>query len=911
MVNTRVQTASEASLLSTKLFKPNWRQGLVSRPKLLNKLRNIEDCRLAIISAPAGFGKTTLLSEWVHETHSEVCWVSLNESDNDPIVFWSYVIASIQQAAPSIGDHILPSLLVPQSQPIQVITTLLNALSREENHIVLIIDDYHLIKSTAIHDVLAFFVEHSPPHVHAVLSTRTIPPLPLARLRARNELIEIEPSDLRFTSKEATFFFNETMQLQLEPDQIQILETRTEGWIAGLQLAALSVSGRTDIDAFIKDFSGDDRYIVDYLAEEVLHQHPEHIRQFLLYTSILPRFNSALCNVVTDQKESHQIIEALERANLFLVPLDNKRNWFRYHHLFGEVLQSHLLQLEPDIEPELHSRAASWFEANHNAMDAIHHALAGMHFDKAIELIEKTAITLFERGQQHTLYNLLDKLPTEFDKASPILTSWYVWRNIDRGRFDLAKEYITHLDRILSLLSPEELQKRSKENNQYKSLPGVLSTARALVSQADGDITLAITHAQQALDFLPKDETLWRGGTIAILGLASWSTGDLETAFESFHEGLYMIQSGGSIPYRISGTHVLAEIRMEQGRLNDARTLYQDALQMTEEWEGSLIRGTGDLYYGLAELAIEHNDIEQAITYFSKARSLGENATLIENVYRQYTIDARIQEAHGRTAAALDLLQEAEERFTRDAVPNPRPIPASKTRLHLALGNLDEATAWAEKRQSKPGAPLHYLIEFENIAYARILLAQYEHTRLTSILEEVMLLLQNLEQLASAGGRTWNLITIYVLQAHGLELQTRTSEAIQCLQKALNLGKPEQFFRIFLDEHHRIHGLLRHAVASDIGGAYARNLLSALEQQSQKSSHAIATQHLVQPLTKREIEIIRLIAAGMRNQEIADHLFISLSTVKRHIANAYGKLGASHRTEAINEATRLGLLSSS
>ena len=908
MIHTPEQTTSETPILSTKLHKPNWRSGQVPRPNLLSHLDKITERRLAIITAPAGFGKTTLLSEWIHNTTTYTCWVSLNETDNDPIIFWSYVIASIQRMNTDVEDEILSMLLAPQSQPLHVVTTLLNALSGQREHLVLILDDYHLIESTSIHEALAFFIEHAPPHVHTIISTRTIPPLPLARLRARNELTEIEALDLRFSFEEATQFLKTTMNLDLKEDAIHLLETKTEGWIAGLQLAALSLNGREDAENFIQEFSGDDRYIVDYLAEEVLHRHPNHIRQFLLYTSILEHFNSALCDAVTDQTKSPELLEALELANLFLVPLDNKRNWFRYHHLFGEVLQSHLQQAEPGIVPELHRRACEWHESNDSVMDAIHHALAGQHLDKAQNLIEQTAFHLFEHGQNHTLYKLLDKLPAAFDAASPILTSWYAWRNIDRGDFTRAARYLEKLERYIDTLTPTQLQELAKENHQYKSLPGILHTARAMVSQASGDVAGAISHAKQAIELLPQEDTLWIGGSVSILGLASWSTGDLDTAFESFRKGIYMIEGGGINHYRVSGAHVLAEIRMEQGRFRDTHDIYNHALKIADTWKGTLIRGTADLYYGLSELAIEHNELEEAIAYFSKARSLGKQGVLHENVYRQYLIDARIQEAQGLVNVALERIQEAEENFIRDAVPNPRPIEALKIRLLISTDNLPEAVAWAKKKGFQSSNALYYLTEFEHIAFTRILMAQYRKTWSQPVLEDAITLLHKLEQSTSSGGRIWNLIVVHLLHATCLELQSNTPQALEVLQKALQLGERDNFIRTFLDEGSLIHNLLRHAVAANIGGSYARNILSAFEQSSSKGSSSKLTTNLLQPLTPRELEIIRLIAAGMRNQEIADHLFISLSTVKRHIANAYGKLEATHRTEAINQATKLGLI---
>ena len=903
MVDTQVQSISTSPLLNTKFFKPNWRPGSVSRPALISELSRIQTCRLAIVSAPAGFGKTTLLSEWLSGTTLKSCWVSLGDSDNDPIVFWSYIITAIQKTTPSVGDHFLPSLLAPQSNPIQVVTMLLNALSTEDEHLVVVLDDFHLITSDDIHEAVAFFIEYAPMNVHVILSTRSIPPLPLARLRARNELIEIEASSLRFSTEEAASFFNETMKLQLQSGYVEILEQKTEGWIAGLQLAALSLNGRSDIDAFIHDFSGDDRYIIDYLAEEVLQRHPESIRQFLLYTSILNQFNAPLCDAITQQPASTAIIEELEKANLFLVALDNKRNWFRYHHLFGEVLHTHLQQVNPEIVPELYHKACEWHEANDKPIEAIHYALEGKHYEKAKMLLEKTALTLFEHGQNHTLYNLLDKLPSGFDSLSPILTSWYAWRNIDRGDFKLADIYLDRLEKSIAELSPEQLQELAKENKQYHSLPGTLHTARALESQASGDAAGAIKHARQALDLLPDTESLWRGGSIAILGLASWSTGDLDTAFDSFYKGLYMIEGAGRAYYRISGTHVLAEIRLEQGRLKDTYAIYRKSLKMAEELKDPVIKGIGDIYYGLAELAIEHNDLELAQANFSRARALGEEGTLHENKHKQYMIDARIQEAQGLKTVALERMQEAEEQFMRDAVPNPRSIDASKIRLLIALNRLPDAVSWAENKDfSSSKGPIPYTTEYEHIAFVRVLIAQYEASKSNIILEEAQAILQNLETSASTGGRMWNLIVVYLLQSTCLALQSRTPEALNTLQKALKLGEPEKFIRTFLDEDETIHQLLRHAVASNMGGPYARNILSAYQQEISHRPQSI-THNLVTPLTKREVEIIRLIAAGMRNQEIADHLFISLSTVKRHIANAYSKLEATHRTEAINRAT--------
>ncbi len=572
-------------LLETKLYIPRPRRGLVARPRLRERLGRGAESKLTLISAPAGFGKTTLLAEWLASSPANersTAWLSLDPRDNQAATFWTYVVTALQTVAPGVGARALSLLQEPQPPPIEtVLATLLNELGAVPNDVVLVLNDYHVVDAPDVQDGMAFLLEHLPAQVHVVIATRADPALPLSRLRARGELVEIRAADLRFTPDEAAAYLNEVMGLDLGASDVAALEARTEGWIAALQLAALSIRGRDDIAGFIAGFAGDDRYIVDYLVEEVLHRQPEEVRSFLLDTSILDRLTGPLCDAVTGQAGGKAMLEALDRANLFLVPLDDRRQWYRYHQLFTDVLRARLLDEQPDRVADLHRRACDWYEQNGERSEAIRHAMAGGDFERAATLVELALPAMNQQRQEATLRGWLEALPDELLRVRPVLSNAYAGSLLVRGEVEGVEERLRDAERWLG--ATVEAVERSAgragpmvvvDEAGFRRLPGSIAVHRAGQALILGDVAGAAAHARRALDLVGEDDHLARGGAAALLALASWTRGDLEAAGRGYAAGMASLEKAGHLSDVIGCGLALADIRLAQGRLGEAlRTL--------------------------------------------------------------------------------------------------------------------------------------------------------------------------------------------------------------------------------------------------------------------------------------------------------------------------------------------------
>jgi LuxR family maltose regulon positive regulatory protein len=909
-------------ILATKLYIPPPQPRVVLRPRLIERLNEGLHRRLTLISAPAGFGKTTLLSEWLAACERPAAWLSLDEGDNDPTRFLAYLVAALQTIAPNIGEGVLGVLQSPQPPPSQsILTALLNEITTIPDGFVLVLDDYHVIDARAVDDALTFVLEHLPLRMHLVIATREDPRLPLARLRARGQLTELRAADLRFTPSEAAEFLNQAMDLDLSAEDIAALETRTEGWIAGLQLAALSMQGREDVPRFIRAFAGDNRYILDYLAEEVLQRQPERIRSFLLQTSILDRLSGPLCDAVTGQEDGRGMLEALERGNFFVVPLDDKRHWYRYHHLFADVLQARAMEEQPDRVVTLHRRASEWYEQNGLPVDAIRHALAAEDFERAAGLVELVAPAIRRSRQDATLLGWLKALPDELVRSRPVLSVEYVGASFLTGKLEAVEARLRDAERWLDATSdtverPEApaVEMVVVNEEEFRSLPARIAIYRAAHAQALGDVPGTAKYARRALNLLPEEEHFGRGAAAGLLGLAYWASGDLESAHRTFADGMASLQMGGNISDAISATLVLADIRVAQGRLRQAMRTYERSLQLAKEQGEPVLRGMADLYVGMSELHRERNDLEAATQHLLTSKELGERAGLPENRYRWRVAMARIREAEGGVDGALDLLQEAEHRYMRGYFPNVRPIAALKARMWIAQGRLGEALVWAREQGLSAHDDLSYLREFEHITLARVLLARYKSDREERFIHEAMGLLERLLQVAEQCGRMGSVIEILVLQALAHEAQGESPSALVPLERAVALAEPEGYVRVFVDEGRPMAQLLSEAAAHGIMPDYTAKLLAVFEAEEQMSadeSHpppAPPGQPLVEPLSQRELEVLRLVAQGLSNRQIAERLFLALDTVKGHNRNIFSKLLVRRRTEAVARARELGLL---
>jgi LuxR family transcriptional regulator, maltose regulon positive regulatory protein len=906
-------------ILATKLYIPPPQLRVVLRPRLTERLNQGMHRKLTLISAPAGFGKTTLLSEWLASCERPAVWLSLDEGDSDPTRFLAYLVAALQTIAADIGEGVLGALQSPQPPPTEsILTTLLNEITTIEDDFVLVLDDYHSTDARAVDDALAFLLEHLPPGMHLIIATREDPHLPLARLRARGQLSELRAADLRFTPEEAAEFLEGVMSLDLSAEDIAALETRTEGWIAGLQLAALSMRGREDVPGFIRAFAGDNRYILDYLVEEVLQRQPERVRSFLLQTSILERLSGPLCDAVTGQEEGNARLEALERGNFFVVPLDDKRHWYRYHHLFAEVLSAHLMAEQPDLVATLHRRASEWYERNGSPTDAIRHALAAEDFERAASLVELAALEMLGSGPEDTLFGWLEALPDELVGSRPVLSVYYAFASLGHIGLEAAEARLQDAERWLDTTADTSEQPASSgetvvvDEDGYRSLPGTIAVARAYIAGARGDVRGTVKHARRAVDLLPEDDHLWRGAAATLLGIAYWTSGDLEAAHRSFVDGVAHQQMTGHIRFQIVGTYILADIRIAQGRLHEAVRTYERSLRLATE-HGEPVWGTADLYVGLSELHRERDDLEAATELLMRSKELGEHFGLPETRYRWYVAMARIKEAQGDLDGALDLLDEAERQYVESPDPDVRPVAALKTRVWVAQVRLGEALGWAREQGLSANDDLSYLREFEHITLARVLLARYQSDREERYIHEAMGLLERLLIAAEEGGRMGSVIEILVLQALAHEAQGDSPTALVPLERALSLAEPEGYVRIFVDEGLPMARLLYEALSQGVESDYIRRLLAAFpvaeSEQTASSPMRGSKSELVEPLSERELEVLQLIAEGLTNQEVATRLYLSLHTVKVHARNIFTKLAVKNRAQAVARGRALGILS--
>jgi LuxR family maltose regulon positive regulatory protein len=907
--------------MATKLYVPKLRRGLVARPRLLERMGNGAEARLTLVSAPAGFGKTTVLAAWLHEASAAgrcVAWLSLDAADNEPASFWTYVVTALQGAVPGVGASALELLASSPAPTELVLTTLLNELAAAPDEVWLVLDDYHLIDDHEVKEGVAFLLEHLPAQVHVMVSTRADPDLPLARWRVRGELVEIRAADLRFTSDEANAYLNVATGLDLAAEDVAVLEERTEGWIAALQLAALSLQGREDVSSFIARFAGDDRYIVDYLIEEVLRHQPDAVRGFLLQSAVLDRMTGLLCDAVTGRDDGSEMLMALERANLFIVALDDRREWYRYHHLFADVLRARMLSEHPDQVSLLHQRASGWYERQGLTEEAVRHALAARDFDQAAHLIELAMPAIRRHRQEAMMYGWLKALPDDTVRRSPVLSVFYGDMLMHSGDLDAVEPRLDDAERGLAAVPDGEALPWA-DTAELRTLPATIAIYRASLAQARGDAAGTGEHARRALDLAGPEDHLARGGAAGFLGLAAWAQGDVSSALETFSQAVASLHAAGNIVDELSSTIVLADLWMAAGRPSKARRLCERALQRAEAQGEGLAHAITNLHVGLSEIDVKVGDLESARRHLEAAAASGERAGMNEGRYRWFVAMGLLAHADGEPDEAVKSLDRAAELYRPGFFPDVRPIAAIKARIWIAHGNLSEAADWARDRGASVTDDASYLSEFDHLTLVRLILAQHGNQD-SGALAQAASLLGRLLAAAETSGRAGSSVEIRLLTALVQDAQGRRAQAQESLAQALaRAPEPEGYVRLFLDEDTLMLSLLRNAIQHGVAGDAdyqrvasdrARRLLSLAAAPAAGAPHPGQRRAApsAEPLSDRELQVLRLLDSELTGPQIARELFVSHNTVRTHTKHIFTKLDVTNRRAAVLRARERGLL---
>lgn len=877
-------------ILTTKLYIPSPPPKAVSRSRLVEWLNEGLKRKLTLISAAAGFGKTTVVSEWAASSAQPVAWLSLEAADSDPGRFLAYFISALRTIAPGIGERVLAMIQTPQPPSHEsIFTTLLNEISDLPDSFVFVLDDYHAIDSRIIDTALAYLIERLPPQMHLLIATREDPQLPLARLRARDQLAELRITDLRFTTSEASRFLNDAMGLSLSAESIAALETRTEGWIAGLQLAAISMQGHKDTEGFVKSFTGSHRFVMDYLVEEVLQQQPESVQTFLLRTSILNRMCGSLCDaVLLDGSDSGQAtLDYLERSNLFILPLDNERRWYRYHHLFAELLRQRLLHGpgnergpgSPSIS-ELHIRASQWFESNSLEIEAFHHAVAANDIERAERLIEGKGTPLHLRGLVNAMLDWLGSLPKEVMDARPSLWVKY-------GSLTLVVGLTSGVEEKLA--AGEAALQNAEPTPRTRALLGQIAAARATLALTRYQSEVMIAQSRRALEYLPPTSRSMRANAHWTMGYGYFLQGDRISARQAMVDAISLSQAVGDVFTLILATIGMGVAHEADNELHQAAETHRRVLQWAGDQPLQIIY---EAHAGLARVLYEWNDLESAEYHAKQSLDL---ARQYENIIDRYIVCevflARVKLAHGDVDGAATMLSETAQTARRQSfvfrVPE---VAAAQVPVLLRQGNV--------------AAAAHLAHTFKlSLSQARVLLAQGDTAGALALLGEYR------QQMEAKGWQDERLKAM-LLQGMALHAHGEKSEAVRVIGEALALTAPEGFVRSFIDEGPPMARLLADAASHRIMPDYTAKLLALFEAESQDAQANLISTHesLIEPLSQRELEVLQLIAQGLSNHEISEKLFLALSTVKGHIQRIFEKLQVQRRTEAVVRARELGLL---
>jgi LuxR family maltose regulon positive regulatory protein len=908
-------------LLKTKLAIPIRRPDLILRPRLMRRLDKVVECKLALVSAPAGFGKTTLVSMWAEGSSLPVAWLTLDDQDNDPILLLKYLSAAVGSVKPELGET-LSRLIETSRRPAMdvLLTQWINALEVSDERLVLVLDDFHILRDPAIHHIFEYLLDHLPAKLHLVIATRVDPPLPVSRLRAEGALIELRAADLRFSEQEAEAFLHECMRIQLDQDDVTLLNARTEGWIAGLQMAAVSMRAREDVPSFLQAFMGSDRYILDYLVEEVLQRQPEYVQTFLLRTSILDRLCGPLCDALLTVGEpgaisdvdndavqtgstyhsssSQATLEYLDRGNLFIVPLDNQRQWYRYHNLFADLLRHRLTQAEADLIPGLHSRVARWFEAQGMTAKAIEHALAAGDDGWAADLVESAVEATMLRSEFATLLRWVGDLPESQVLSRPRLGVYQALAMLLSGE---------------SLEVAESRLDEAVDADQHGAFLGEKSAFHALIAAYRGEYEKSADLSEHALDLLPEDRLFIRSFISGFLGFAQLFAGNVQTAMRAFNEAIRVSEKIGDLNISVLARHHLADLHALSGHADEAMNIYKQAYQLALDDEGRPRPIAGIALIGLGRLAMERDDLEAAEENLTRG---------IELIYKWgeagavsgYTGLARLMQARGDFQTALDHSRtalEIAERFDAMDVDD-YSVKVCQARIWIPLGDFEAVERWAAERSLQANLKVEALREeirttsslyriMEYAAFAWSCIAQHRPDDALSVLEPM------LEVSEDSGWKVYS-IEILGLMALANKALKRDAQAIEALGRALSYAEQGGYVHLFVEKGPPMAVLLYQAAERGIHPEFVGKLLAAFPQADKVDESSKGHQAIVEPLSDREQEVLLLIAEGLSNQEIAQRLVLSVNTVKSHTYNIYGKLGVHSRTQSVAQARMLGIL---
>ncbi|HEU4947070.1 MAG TPA: LuxR C-terminal-related transcriptional regulator [Kribbella sp.] len=920
MGRSRTASAKQAvrernDLLSTKLTVPRLRPDRLVRSRLTDALDVAMTREVILVCTPAGFGKTTLLADWATSATGPVAWLSLDPDDNDPVRFWRYVVAALDRARGGLGERLLPVLTGSGARSgHSVVTAVINDVEAQDDDVVLVLDDYHVIDSPAIHDGLVFLVNHMPRRLHVAIATRRDPPLPLWRLRARHQLAELRAADIRFTLAESSAFLRQVWQLDLSAEVVAAVESRTEGWAVGLQLAGLSLLERSDLDAFLGAFTGSHRYVLDYLSEEVIERQPDRIRTFLLHSSILDRMSGPLCDAVTGADDGQELLEELERVNLFVVPLDGQRRWYRFHHLFAEVLRARLQRVDAGLVPDLHRRAAAWCERHGLVDEAIRHAVAAGAPMWAARLVEHHLDETLQRAETGSLARRIALLPGDAVRARPALCLAQGMLEFHAGRLDTAEACLDYADRAFGRRRVEQGVRVPTDGGMVSEVPAAVALLRGALVGVQGDAEGMARFARAALDHTDDDERGPRLWARTLRGCADWMSGRLADAEESFAAVLAEARAAPEAYATIATCFLLGRVQHARGDLDAALRTYEDGLRFaTEGVAMPSLYHLAESHVGMAQVLYERDDLDRALDHVTEGIKFGRQVVDMTSPLLGLVALAWIRQGMGDPDGALDAMTEAcRLRPSPDVVAMWNPAPSERVRLLLRQGRIDEARRWTRERGLGPNDVLTYPRERDYLALARVHVAQGEP-------ETALRLLERLDRLAEPQGRVHSLIQIRTLQALAMGAAGNQSAALALLAEALEIARPAGFVRVFADEGHASAVLLRSLITTrprarvDSASAELRRQVSRVLGACETTTPALGQDgriaDLVEALTKRELEVLRLIAAGRQNREIAQDLVVTLDTVKKHISHILTKLEATSRTHAVARARELGLIS--